>query len=668
MKKLFLTMALAFTAMTAAPAQETEYPMVGAQIFIEPGQTRENIDRFFSTMEEEGMETGRIRMMGSHIMKEDGTSDFSLYDQAFESAERHGVRLFATLFPPTDELNDIGGFKFPSSRAHLEEIREYIRLVVSHFSDKPALYAWVLQNEPGLDGTEITQNDLSDSVRASFVKEYGSYRRDEGYLDADFSEDMFKVYYTSWYLRWIAAEVRKYDKVHYMHINPHAIFETLPQYDFKAYEEFLTSLGASIHPSWHFGYFTRDRYSLGVSVMSDIIRSGAGKNPFWITELQGGGVISSGRVLLCPTAAETRQWLWTGIGAGAEGVIFWSLNPRAAVKEAGEWGLLDYLGEPSDRMQAAADVIRTVKGHSEFFKGHRPAESGIAILYSREAIIAAKANELDTTVIEGRKASSVMKSAVSAYEAIASSGITADIMDIERFTPDAGKYPVAILPDMISLSSESINLMEEYVRSGGKLIVTGMTGYFDEYMRCRFVTGFPLRECFGGTVKEFKVREHLFDIAGADGKKPVLTGHVWMGTIHNDTGVPVSMCGDEVTGIRNSYGKGSVVWIPSMADLGSWISGDGRLAEFYRSECIDSINEDYPLYFNRPYRGILMRLLENGDETMAIVVNSNPGKETIRFCHPAGETEMIYGEGKVSRTSVTVPANDVVVFMFRKGQ
>ena len=116
-------------------------------------------------------------------------------------------------------------------------------------------------------------------------------------------------------------------------------------------------------------------------------------------------------------------------------------------------------------------------------------------------------------------------------------------------------------------------------------------------------------------------------------------------------------------------GNGSEPWrIPSMADLGSWISGDGRLAEFYRSECIDCINEGYPLYFNRPYRGILMRLLENGDEAMAIVVNSNPGKVTIRFCHPAGETEMIYGEGKVSRTSVTVPANDVVVFMFRKGQ
>lgn len=179
-------------------------------------------------------------------------------------------------------------------------------------------------------------NNLSEAVRADFDEKYGRYTRSGGYLNADFSDDMFTVYYTAWYLKWIASEVRKHDTEHYMHINPHAIFETLPEYDFPAYQDFLTSLGASIHPSWHFGYFGRQQYSLGVSAMSDIIRSAAGENPFWITELQGGGVISSGRTVLCPTAAETRQWLWTGIGAGAEGVIFWSMNPRAAVKEGGE--------------------------------------------------------------------------------------------------------------------------------------------------------------------------------------------------------------------------------------------------------------------------------------------------------------------------------------------
>ena len=83
-----------------------------------------------------------------------------------------------------------------------------------------------------------------------------------------------------------------------------------------------------MHLSWHFGYFTRAQYPLGISLMADIIRSGAGKNPFWITEMQGGNVTASGREVLCPTAREITQWLWTGIAAGAEGVIFWTLNQR----------------------------------------------------------------------------------------------------------------------------------------------------------------------------------------------------------------------------------------------------------------------------------------------------------------------------------------------------
>ena len=55
-------------------------------------------------------------MFGSHMQKSDGKWDFSLYDAAFSSAEKYGIRLFATLFPTTDELNDVGGFKFPKLR------------------------------------------------------------------------------------------------------------------------------------------------------------------------------------------------------------------------------------------------------------------------------------------------------------------------------------------------------------------------------------------------------------------------------------------------------------------------------------------------------------------------------------------------------------------------
>ena len=106
-------------------AQQCDVPQIGAQVFVEPGQTPEDIDGFFRLLHDNGMKVARIRMFGAHMYR-GGEWDFSLYDEAFRAADKYGVRLFATLFPVTDELNDVGGFKFPRSKAHLREIDDYI--------------------------------------------------------------------------------------------------------------------------------------------------------------------------------------------------------------------------------------------------------------------------------------------------------------------------------------------------------------------------------------------------------------------------------------------------------------------------------------------------------------------------------------------------------------
>lgn len=102
--------------MPALYPQRTEYPQIGAQVFIEPGQTDKQIDGFFRILAQHGFETARIRMFGAHMLRPDGSWDFTLYDKAFDAAGKHGVKLFATLFPPTDELGDVGGFKFPARK------------------------------------------------------------------------------------------------------------------------------------------------------------------------------------------------------------------------------------------------------------------------------------------------------------------------------------------------------------------------------------------------------------------------------------------------------------------------------------------------------------------------------------------------------------------------
>jgi len=115
------------------------------------------------------------------------------------------------------------------------------------------------------------------------------------------------------FLNWIADEIAKYDTGHDIHVNNHHIFENIAEYDFPSWRKFLTSLGASVHPSLHFVYFNRPQYAMALSANCNIIRSGAGHLPFYITKLQRGNNTCSGMNPFCPTDKEITQWLWVGV-------------------------------------------------------------------------------------------------------------------------------------------------------------------------------------------------------------------------------------------------------------------------------------------------------------------------------------------------------------------
>lgn len=628
MKKIFIYLIFPLL-ITTAVAQRTDYPLIGAQIFIEPGQTKEQIDGFFTIMRENNMKIGRIRMFGAHMQKKDGGWDFSLYDHAFDAAHRNGVKLFATLFPPTDELTDVGGFKLPGSKEHLAQVERYIEAVVTHFRDKPALHTWVLQNEPGTGGVKVPPTDLSREIFQEWQSRQKPDKYNNGYLKADFTNEKFLAYYTDWYLRRIAAEVDKHDTRHQKHINPHQILSNLAEYNFTAYEDYLSSLGASMHLSWHFGFFPRSRYPLGVSVMADVISENAGRNPFWITELQGGNVTASGDVPYCPTAEETSQYLWTGIAAGCEGVIFWTLNQRASAMEAGEWGMIDFLGRPSDRLKSASRIASCVERNADFFATAKPYRSDITLLYNAESLQTQRRNAmaLPDQINEGRQADAPMKSLVAAYEAIASSGVTPNISSMERFDWNNAAGQTAIIADMVSLPSYYWEGIKTFVRKGGKLIVTGLSGFYDQNMHCILMNDFPLEECFGGRISEYKVVAPYFDLKADDLSLPV---HLWKGVMAPTTAVTIANDGEDVVATRNSYGQGEVVWFPSLIELGGWRGDNAPLAEFYRGVCRRGI-EAAPVRLVNPDSDVLLRVMECGGKLLTIIINkgSEPTEVTL---------------------------------------
>ncbi len=649
---LCLLLSLCPFSLSAAP--ESDLPQIGAQVFIEPGQTARDIEDWFRILQENGMTVCRIRMFETHMHRADGTWDFALYDEAFRAAERHGVRVFATLFPADAT---VGGFKYPRSEAHLAEVAVYIQALAAHFKAFPALYGWVLQNEPGTGGS-YTDSDLARRLRKTW--ESSRPKTDApsgGFKETSFDNEAFQRFYTTWYLNWLADQLRAVDPGRHLHVNNHAIFSNFPEYDFPAWRAFLTTLGASAHPSWHFGIFRREQFALALSANDDIIRFGAGPLPFWLTELQGGNNLYSGGKPICPTKEETTQWLWTTLGCGAKGVIFWSLNPRAAIDEPGEWALITFQREPSDRLTAAHGVIRTLADHAALFANARPVPSGVTLLLAREAFWTDKKQRLGGhETYEARQGGAPMKSALAWYEALMANGIAADLAEMDAFDWDQPSYKgrVAVLAHQLAIPSRDGPRLSRFVERGGKLIVTGATGYFDEHQVCVMQTGFPLADLLGGSVSEFKALGERFEIPLRDG--PVLPAHLWRGTIKNASGTPLATTAEgDVLATRHAFGAGETLWLPSLVGMGAWQRDNAALAQFARRETLAAV-PPLPVVFQRPERLVLLRTLAVDGGFVTVMINKDSERKALPLTVRKGLVPHLLFADKGGRLSTTEAA------------
>ena len=646
-----------------------QLPFIGAQVFIEPGQTPEEIDTWFRVLKENHFTVCRIRMFESYMKKQDGTWDFSLFDNAFRSAEKHGIKVFGTIFPYT-EKTDIGGFKFPRDEAHLQSIAEFIKQLTTHFSQFKSLYGWVLINEPGVGGkipmTEFTKNKFNEWKLTHPQKEF----TDKGFpILVELTDQAFLLDYNTWYLNWIATEVKKYDPNHELHVNNHQMFQNCAEYNFPEWRKFLTSLGGSAHASWHFGYFDRKQYAVAMSANSEIVRSGAGNLPWLMTELQGGNNTYSGGTPICPTKEEIAQWLWIITATEGKGSIFWSLNPRSSGIEAGEWALLDFQNNPSDRMKAAGQIAETINKNSLLFENSKEVESGINILYIRQSLWAeGKMAEGSTQNYEVRKVGGVMKSALGYFEAFSQMGVNANFKAFEEF--DFGKQDykgvTIILAHQISLPDSYAVKLENFLSKGGKLIVDGLTGFFDENLHNTLITGFPFEKLFGGNIKEYKLVDNLFKVQWNDYAIPA---HLWRGTIAVKSGEPVATYEGETIALRNKVGNGEVIWIPSLIGLGSRITGDyTSLIRFLNKEATRSL-ENVPVRFKTAQKDMLLKTIRSNSSLITVVINKSnkPGQVMLDFGSKKQSGNLIYAnkQGKVVGNILRIAPEETMVIEWK---
>jgi len=623
-QRLFIFSLLIFSITKFSVAQKmmSDVPVFGAQIFIEPGQTQEDIDTWFRMLKKNGLKTTRIRMFESYMHQPDGTWDFSLFDLAFKAADKYGIQIYCTIFPYT-EKTDIGGFKFPRDEAHLQSIALFIEKLVTHFSPYKSMYGWVLINEPGVSGnipwTDFTkakyQEWLLKNPQSEFVK--------NGYpILVELTDQRFLLDYNTWFLNWIATEIKNWDTKHVLHVNNHAMFQNCAEYNFSEWRKFLTTLGGSAHASWHFGYFKREQYAMAMSANSEIVRSGAGELPWIMTEIQGGNNTYSGMEPFCPTKNEIAQWMWITIGTQGKGGIFWSLNPRSSGIEAGEWAMLDFQDQPSDRLHAVAEVSNVIDSNSELFANAREVESGINILYVRQSLWAEKKMASPSVQnYEGRLVGGVMKSALGYFETLSEMGINCNLKEFGEFDFSKDDYSgsTIILAHQISVPSEYAPKLEAFVSKGGKLIVDGLTGFFDDNLHNTMKTGFPFAKLLGGNISEFKAVDNLFDVKI---DQLTLPAHLWRGFIRNTSGKVISTVDGDAVATRNQFGKGETLWIPTLLGLGARLGGNEKLAQLLVQELKPNFSKA-PYSFASQQKGMLMKTLQSGSSLLTVVVNKS---------------------------------------------
>ncbi|MFZ4724866.1 MAG: beta-galactosidase trimerization domain-containing protein [Paludibacter sp.] len=659
-----------FQSVFSAEITPNSAPVVGGQVIIEKGQSREEIESLFVMLKNNNMDICRIRMFESNMHDGKGNWDFSTFDMAFRAAERNNITIIATLFPMV-EFTNIGGFKFPDSDVHLASIAEYVKQLVGHFKQYKSLYGWVLMNEIGsgkapftkpLTAQKFGEWQKTDSVKA--------FNTAAGKPIMQFQEERFLVDYNSWYLNWLKSEVKKYDATSHLHVNTHAIFDTYAEYDFSKWRGILDSFGGSAHASWHFGNFTRNNYHYAMAANSEIIRSGAGDKPWIMTELQGGNNLWSGGIPMCPTKQEIEQWMWTIIGSGGKGMIFWSLNGRSSGIEAGEWSLLNLLNQPTDRFEMAGKMAGIIKSRADLFSTAKEYESGVNILYTRESLWCERRAETAGANYVGRLPGGAIRSAIGFFETLSQLGIQSNLKCIDEFDFSANNNQgkVIILPHQIALPAKSTKLLEQFVATGGTLLVEGLTGFFDENMHNQTNVNFPYAKLFGGLLKDAPFVNKSFNIS-LDNQKNALPAHLWEGIIQPTTAKSLAKnTQGEIVATANSYGNGKVIWIPSLVGIAARETNNYQpLSQFIARELLPQLPAT-TIRFKTFTTGVLMKTLITKSGFVVILINKNKDTKTVELEMPKVNSIRYLKQNKSTKLTnkISIKSEETIVIEFQK--
>lgn len=165
-------------------------------------------------------------------------------------------------------------------------------------------------------------------------------------------------------------------------------------------------------------------------------------------------------------------------------------------------------------------------------------------------------------------------------------------------------------------------------------------------------------------MEEYNCRPGYYKLR-IDGKKKMWV-HLFNGIIRNEAS------GESLRILRNRYGRGSVVWVPSVIGMGAMKAGHhARISKFFAKE-LAPVVKDFPLLFRRRYTGISHHLMETAGGYITVTTSSKRHRRKVvfdtdlRVARPLFCNEVNFRRGKARNRKVKVHAGQTVVAFWKK--
>ena len=181
------------------------------------------------------------------------------------------------------------------------------------------------------------------------------------------------------------------------------------------------------------------------------------------------------------------------------------LISATVVNGANPW--LGYnLGENGKASQSIREELKFFEENEKYFVDSI-SEASAAIVFSRSTANFYGANipEIDFLVDRPKEkaAKNFMESFSGGYEALLRNSIPFDVIDEEKIEKGRiDKYSLILLPNVACMSEKCGEVLRNFVKKGGKLIVSFETSLYDEVGRIR--KDFLLNEVFGASYKTWR--------------------------------------------------------------------------------------------------------------------------------------------------------------------